>query len=93
MLNKLYFFFCHFFQTGEYVLNGACTACPAGYYCADPTTGKVECADGQYQTATGQASCNDCPAGKECLTKSGAASDCLVGYYSPLGSRACIVSI
>ncbi|MBD5398821.1 hypothetical protein HDR60_04950, partial [bacterium] len=46
---------------GYYVVAGtaSCTACPAGYYCKN--NAKYECADGQYQDATTQASCKPCP--------------------------------
>jgi hypothetical protein len=53
----------------------------------------VVCADGKYQTATGQSSCDDCPAGQKCTSKSGAAVDCAAGYFSPLGVSTCTVCI
>ena len=80
-----------YYQLGEYVLSGSCTPCPAGFYCDDPATGKVACADGKYQTSTGQSTCDDCPAGQECPSKSGSPSDCVAGYFSPLGSSTCEV--
>ena len=65
--------------------------CPAGYSCADPAIGAVECEDGTYQTLTGQTSCDDCPAGTECPTTYGTPVDCDAGYFSPPGSSTCTV--
>lgn len=69
----------------------ACTACPAGSQCLDPTVGPVACLETQYSPASSTL-CYTCPPGFECLTNrdtTGAPIACTAGFYSLAGDMFC----
>ena len=59
----------------------ACTVCPAGFYCSDPSAEPVPCASGNYATG-GVTSCTPCPEGQYCIDPTGSPVNCEDGYYS-----------
>lgn len=62
--------------------------CPAGSYCPAGSKIALKCAEGTYQSQTGQSTCDPCPAGNYCDgTDSSTYITCVVGYYCPQGTK------
>lgn len=65
---------------GTYSTDGsACTNCPAGSYCANPTVAPVACGTGYY-SSSGSSSCLPCPGGALCSSTT-VGSTCSSGTY------------
>lgn len=67
----------------------ACTICPAGFSCADPTALPVACKSGEW-SRVGAGVCSPCPAGYYCSNAAVAAPViCPAGTYSIGNATAC----
>eukprot|EP00792_Barthelona_sp_PAP020_P012362 TRINITY_DN699_c0_g1_i1.p1 TRINITY_DN699_c0_g1~~TRINITY_DN699_c0_g1_i1.p1 ORF type:complete len:1123 (+),score=243.15 TRINITY_DN699_c0_g1_i1:40-3408(+) len=71
----------------QYIKNGVCTNCDAGYYCDGFE--KMECKNGTYSKA-GSKTCLACPQGSYCISPCRSPVNCPIGTYSSLQSSTCI---
>lgn len=91
---KISLFFCFSFfryycPPGQSSSTPANHLCLPGHYCPVGTEYPIPCANGTYQSASGQESCIDCPEGFYCDPAEGPVESpkpCPEGHYCPLGT-------
>lgn len=85
---------CNCNYDGQYLNNGVCTWCPAGYYCpSNNSTDPIACPLGTYSSGS-STECYNCSAGYYTPTNtSTSCTICPKGSYCPNGAQAIPCSI